>query len=140
MKSFNTQARNFSRAQSWARRAPQPVPYERIKKSAQRLFDAQVNELLAMVHYADGWGAQPGIDNICFAALARNPTLTEKERRVCLQQTREAGLRAIGDWDVRLVGDLLKLYPRAAPGLADRPLVCYVADNDKGDWMVCAAD
>ena len=52
-------------------------------------------------------------------------------------RAREAGLQLIDNWDVRMVGKLIELFPESVPArYRGKQLTCYMADNEDCDWMV----
>ena len=54
-----------------------------------------------------------------------------------LLKAREEGVKIIDDWDVRVVGRLIDLFPECiAKQYRNAAVTCYMADNEDCDWMV----
>lgn len=111
-----------------------------LQKGSGPAFDALLPFILAtkaereeMREFADAFEAKPAD---WLALSAKQDSKGSAWNRVVLR-AREAGLQLIDGWDVRQVGKLIELFPTAVPArMRNKPLTCYMADNEDCDWMV----
>lgn len=60
-----------------------------------------------------------------------------KELTLIALRAREEAIKIVNNWDVRRVGALVDLFPETVPKyLRNASMICFVADNEDGDWMV----
>lgn len=119
-----------------------------LAKGTTPSFDALLPFVLAteaerqeMRNFAKMYNEHFNQDGKDWLASAAYPNADKDKIRVAWNQVvlraREAGLDLIDKWDVRRVGKLIELFPEAVPArMRNKPLTCYVADNENGDWMV----
>lgn len=76
-------------------------------------------------------------DWIAGAAKAQEGNRIDVAWSQTVLRAREAGIELINRWDVRMVGKLVELFPDSIPAkYRNRPMNCYMADNEACDWMV----
>lgn len=129
------------------------MKFETIKRNAKKIFegtlakgskpsfDAVLPFVLAgqaerkeLREFARAYEASP---NDLLASRAKAEDGLDSTWSQVVLQAREAGLRLIDNWDVRMVGKLIELFPDCVSGrYHGKPLTCFVADNEAGDWMV----
>lgn len=127
-----------SLAADWVRNvhtAPGPLA-----KGSQESFDAVLPFILMgkaereeLCEFAEAFKASP---HDWLANKAKSDDKDSAWNQMVLR-AREAGLKLINDWDVRMVGKLIELFPGCVPRqYVGKQLTCYVADNENCDWMV----
>lgn len=111
-----------------------------LQKGSTASFDAVLPFILAsqsereeMREFARTYQAS---EDDLLAARAKSDGKDSAWNQVVLR-AREAGLQLINDWDVRMVGKLIELFPGCVPRrYVGAQLTCYIADNEDCDWMV----
>jgi hypothetical protein len=90
-----------------------------------------ITELCAQLE-TSGWPADKS-----FMALLPAVEMRVAPRKLLDEWTGEA-IKIIENWDIRLVGKLVGLFPSCVPkkfhGL---PIRCEMSDNENCDWIVC---
>lgn len=133
------------------------MKFEDIKSNAKRVFIDQINEVISgstsqaraelqasLIRFAKTEGQElselgkfarefPDYQGDRVGSEAKHGNTAAQ---VALR-AREEGIKLIDRWDVRGVGRLIDLFPKAVPAsYRDKQLSCYMADNANSDWMV----
>lgn len=101
------------------------MKYETIKQKA-------IDEIRGRISVGSAWPS-----DVLFLALQGAIEERRNPRKLAEEWTEEA-VKIVEDWDVRMVGKLIQLFPACIPrkyhGLSIR---AEMADNENADWIVC---
>lgn len=148
-----------------ARRRPAGMQFETIKARARRIFSAEIEAeafYRGVHHGSDSPSYRALLPFVRLVAAERDSLrefvlslpppapqdgLAQQARwqaeqnqhhwSQLLLQVRIAGLLQIGDWDIRCVDRLIKLFPGCVPQSWRRAALCCRIAEPSGQWLVC---
>lgn len=77
-------------------------------------------------------------NQVALVSLAMEATIGKDYNwKKSTEELRQQAITIINNWDIRMAKKLVDLFPEIIPErLRDKPITCYMADNDNADWMI----